>query len=95
MLQECLTNVSRHAQAKSVDILLVASDRYIEMRVADNGCGFSMEARIKRGSFGLFGLSERAAQLGGSVTVESSPAAGTRVTVRLPMRARGEHEMTQ
>jgi signal transduction histidine kinase len=95
MLQECLTNVSRHAQAKSVDILLIASEREIEMRVADDGCGFSTQARSKRGSFGLFGLSERAAQLGGSVMVESSPAAGTRVTVRLPMRAGGEHEIAR
>jgi len=86
MLQECLTNVSRHAQAKSVDIVLIATEREIEMRVMDDGCGFAPEARRKRGSFGLFGLEERAAQLGGSATVESAPAAGTRVTVRVPLR---------
>jgi signal transduction histidine kinase len=89
MLQECLTNVSRHAQAKTVDILLAASDREIEMRVVDDGCGFGPEARGKHGSFGLFGLGERAAQLGGSVTVESAPQAGTRITVRLPLQKSG------
>jgi len=86
MLQECLTNISRHAQAKTVDILLIATDLQIEMRIVDDGCGFAPEARLKRGSFGLFGLGERAALLGGSVTVESAPQAGTRITVRLPMR---------
>jgi signal transduction histidine kinase len=86
MLQECLTNVSRHAQAKSVDVVLLASEREVELRVVDDGCGFSPEARTKRGSFGLFGLGERAAQLGGSITVESAPQAGTRITVRLPLR---------
>jgi signal transduction histidine kinase len=86
MLQECLTNISRHAQAKTVDILLIATDLQIEMRIVDDGCGFAPEARLKRGSFGLFGLGERAVLLGGSVTVESAPQAGTRITVRLPMR---------
>ncbi len=85
MLQECLTNVSRHAQAKTVDVLLIATEREVEMRVTDDGCGFAPQARYKRGSFGLFGLSERAVQLGGSVTVESAPGAGTRITVRLPL----------
>jgi signal transduction histidine kinase len=86
MLQECLTNVARHAQAKSVDIVLLATEYRIEMTVADDGCGFTPEARGKPGSFGLFGLSERAAQLGGDVTVASAPQAGTRITVRLPLR---------
>ena len=86
ILQECLTNVSRHAQARTVDVLLIATEHEIEMRVVDDGCGFGAEARRKPGTFGLFGLGERASQLGGSVTVESAPAAGTRITVRLPLR---------
>jgi signal transduction histidine kinase len=86
MLQECLTNVARHAQAKSVDIVLLATEHRIEMTVIDDGCGFDPEVRSKRGSFGLFGLGERAAQLGGDVTVVSAPQAGTRITVRLPLK---------
>lgn len=89
MLQECLTNVSRHAQARTVDVLLLATEREIEMSVVDDGCGFGPEARGKRGSFGLFGLGERVAQLGGSLVVESAPQAGTRITVRLPLKAAG------
>jgi signal transduction histidine kinase len=84
MLQECLTNVSRHARATRVEVLLVAAEGVIRMQVIDNGCGFAPDARRKRGSFGLFGLNERAAQLGGEVLVGSAPDAGTSITVRLP-----------
>ncbi len=84
MLQECLTNVARHARATRVEVHLSATGHHIEMTVADNGCGFEPAARLKRGSFGLFGLSERAGQLGGAVAVESVPETGTRITVKLP-----------
>jgi signal transduction histidine kinase len=60
------------------------------MSVTDDGCGFGPEARSKRGSFGLFGLGERAAQLGGDVTVVSAPQSGTRITVRLPLKGDAE-----
>ena len=60
------------------------------MSVTDDGCGFGADARSKRGSFGLFGLGERAAQLGGDVTVISAPQAGTRITVRLPVKGTAE-----
>jgi len=85
MLQECLTNVTRHAQATRVDVALMAADHCIEMMILDNGQGFAPQARFKRGSFGLFGLGERAGLLGGSVAVHSAPGEGTRVVVRLPL----------
>jgi two-component system, NarL family, sensor histidine kinase UhpB len=84
MLQECLTNVTRHAGATTVDVTLRADDSNIEMTVVDNGRGFAPQAQFERGSFGLFGLGERAGQLGGAVVVDSAPGKGTRVVVRLP-----------
>jgi PAS domain S-box-containing protein len=87
MLQECLTNVTRHADAKEVQVLLLANDGDIQLVVADDGRGFTPHAQFKPGSFGLFGLGERAGQLGGSVAVESAPAQGTRVMIRLPFSA--------
>jgi signal transduction histidine kinase len=87
MLQECLTNVSRHAQANKVEIALVADGQRVEMTVADDGRGFATDAPRKRDSFGLFGLHERAAQLGGSVKLDSAPGAGTRITVLLSKAA--------
>ena len=87
MLQECLTNVIRHAQATQVQVALIMASNKVEMTVADNGRGFSPQERLKRESFGLFGLAERAAQLFGTVTVQSAPEKGTRVVVELPLRA--------
>ena len=90
MLQECLTNVTRHARATKVDVALRADENHIEMIVADNGRGFAPQAQFERGSFGLFGLSERAAQLGGTVVVDSAPGKGTRVVVQVPRAPRNE-----
>jgi signal transduction histidine kinase len=87
MLQECLTNVTRHAEATRVEVMLIAESDRIEMMVGDNGRGFGAESARKRGSFGLFGLAERAAQLGGTALIESAPGAGTCVKVRLPRRS--------
>ncbi len=87
MLQECLTNVTRHAQATEVQLKLIANHREIGLTVNYNGRGFDTDARVKVGSFGLFGLSERASLLGGTVTVDSIPGKGTRVDVRLPVQS--------
>ena len=87
MVQECFTNVARHAQASKVEVSLSASGQQIELVVTDDGRGFPPAARTKRDSFGLFGLSERAAQLGGTVAVTSAPGGGTRVFVCLRGRA--------
>ena len=90
MLQECLTNVVRHAQATKVAVDLIAGERDVVMTVMDNGRGLLPDAQSKPGSFGLFGLGERASQLGGSLAVESAPQKGTRVVVRIPNRKDGD-----
>ncbi len=87
MLQECLNNVTRHARARRVEILLTASLREIHMTVTDDGCGFAPQAHFKPNSFGLFGLGERAQHLGGTFAVESAPGKGTRVVIQLPLPA--------
>ena len=87
MLQECLTNIIRHASASTAAISLTARPTGIELVVTDNGCGFHVQAHPKKGSFGLFGLSERAVQLRGAVIVDSAVGNGTRIVVRLPPEA--------
>jgi PAS domain S-box-containing protein len=87
MLQECLTNIIRHARASTAAISLTARPTGIELVVTDNGCGFHVRAHPKKGSFGLFGLSERAVQLRGAVIVDSAVGNGTRIVVRLPPEA--------
>ncbi|MGD0802367.1 MAG: PAS domain S-box protein [Terracidiphilus sp.] len=86
IFQECLTNVIRHAQAKSVRIDLCQEDENILLVVEDDGIGFSESGRSNSvGSLGLLGMKERAQFCGGDVQISSSPGNGTTVTVRVPL----------
>ena len=84
MVQEALTNVARHAHAKSVQVALHAQDGKLVLTVADDGVGLSDQALQRTGSFGLMGLRERAHMLGGEIDIGHQPGGGTRVTVSLP-----------
>ncbi|NRR29834.1 PAS domain S-box protein [Oxalobacteraceae bacterium] len=64
-LQESLTNVMRHAQASDVEIALAIRDGQLELRIADNGVGIPSRQRGKGDAFGLIGIAERVAALGG------------------------------
>jgi PAS domain S-box-containing protein len=91
VLQEALTNVARHAHARSVSIRLLRDEAMLELRVQDDGIGLDPMVRAEaaagdRRRLGLQGMRERAALLGGSVEVESQPGAGTTITVRFPLR---------
>jgi PAS domain S-box-containing protein len=83
-VQECLTNISRHAQATRVNIRIHMSNTSVRLQVHDNGIGMNDAARNKRGSFGLIGMRERVYILGGTVTIESLPEQGTHITIDLP-----------
>ena len=86
IFQECMTNVIRHAQAKSVRVDLVQEEENILLVVEDDGIGFS-ESDISNtlGSLGLLGMKERAQFCGGNVLISSSPGNGTTVTVSVPV----------
>lgn len=86
--QECLHNIARHSRAKHVNLYLRAADKNIRLSVADDGAGFCVDPGTgKAMSFGLIGMRERAALLGGTLAVRSAPGAGTRVILELPLRA--------
>lgn len=90
VLQEALTNVSRHAFAREVGVQLRVEPREIVLEVADDGQGFDPGA-APRGR-GLRGIEERCAFLGGRVRVESVRHQGTKLEVHLPLAAAsGEH----
>jgi signal transduction histidine kinase len=83
--QECLQNIAKHSQATHVNLLLETADKSIRLSVTDNGAGFSAEtAGSKPMSFGLAGMRERAALLGGTLAVRSKPGKGTTVALQLP-----------
>jgi signal transduction histidine kinase len=85
ILQELLTNVTRHAKAAGVRIEVRQGAGEITMEVADDGCGMPEDALTRRDRFGLMGLRERVLAAGGNVEFLSAPGQGTRVFVRFPI----------
>lgn len=86
--QEALNNVIKHAQATTVNVKIHYLQKEVRIHVFDNGVGFEMkdvQNRIGRVSLGLAGMEERAALLGGGVTVSSRPGYGTEVEAVVPL----------
>ena len=86
IVQEALTNISRHAHARSCHIRL-SVDRgsgVLEVEITDDGVGIPEE---RAAGVGLTSMRERAEELGGTLAVEPGPEAGTRVRARLPLSA--------
>jgi PAS domain S-box-containing protein len=90
IVQEALTNVVRHAGAQNVAIRLAAEPEALVLTIRDDGRGITVEEQRRPSALGLLGMRERALVLGGEVTIEGVPGAGTTVTVRLP-REGGRH----
>ena len=84
IMQEALTNVTRHARAKCVDVALQRQDNEAVLTVIDDGIGIGPEVP-KQGSFGLRGIKERALMLGGSFEISGQPGAGTKLVARIPL----------
>src|SRR5215203_1530924 len=79
--QEALTNVARHARARTCDVRL-AMDEGVTLEIADDGIGIPAQ---RSAGVGLTSMHERASELGGSCVVQSIPKGGTQVLVRLPL----------
>jgi signal transduction histidine kinase len=80
--QEALRNAFNHAGPSAVTVLLCFGPEQLLIEVADNGAGFVQAA--KEGHWGLVGMRERAERIGASLSIDSAPGAGTRVTLRVP-----------
>lgn len=89
--QESISNVVRHARASTCRVELDRQDGYVLLSVTDDGKGFDVSARRRRGRFGigLLGMGERARHLGGVLDVHSEVGGGTRVDLRLPTSTSG------
>lgn len=90
IVQESLTNVARHAGASHVEVSLSRSADHLVIEVRDDGKGFDAEGATKQKSFGLVGMRERAAVLGGNIEVLSGLQQGTAIRVRLPVKRNEE-----
>lgn len=85
--QEALTNVQKHANARQVWLQVVCQEHILTLRVSDNGKG--LKEREGATGFGLRGIQERAAQLGGECYIEPRKGGGTQIRLSLPVGIRG------
>jgi len=84
LVQEALTNIVKHAHARTVSILLVRHERRVTAVIEDDGRGFE-PSRQHAGGLGLVGMRERAALVGGHLTIESSEGGGTTIAIEVPV----------
>ncbi len=90
IVQEALANVARHAGARRVSLILERRLDQVSPIVEDDGRGFDVEATAANAPgakrpLGLLGMQERAALVGGTLTIESAPGGGTAVFARIPL----------
>jgi signal transduction histidine kinase len=86
--QEAVTNILRHAKATEASVILMYHTQETVLLIEDNGVGFNAGAREQGPlqSLGLMGMRERAALVGGEVTIDSEPGKGTTIRVRIPLK---------
>jgi signal transduction histidine kinase len=89
LVQECFHNIGKHSAASRVNVSLTSADGVLRLAVEDNGIGFHIEeALTRRESFGISGMRERVALLGGKFNMEShqeGPKRGTKISIELPI----------
>lgn len=83
IVQEALTNVTRHANAKNVDIVIDVTDDGFRMKIADDGQGFDTDDSQNTRSLGILGMQERSLLVGGELWITSDPESGTVVEVAI------------
>ena len=89
IVQEALSNVTRHAGAHQVAITLTADGGWARLAVQDDGSGvppLPISQLLRTGHYGLAGIAERAEAAGGSMTIEPAPTGGTLLTIMLPVQ---------
>ena len=84
--QEAIANIVQHAAARTIRLTFACGARRLRLSVTDDGCGFDVDPtfRAYAGHWGLLGMRERATQIGGTLSVRSSPGHGTRIELVAP-----------
>jgi signal transduction histidine kinase len=85
IVQEGLTNIARHSQAKTASILIEQRNGRLRAIIEDDGVGFTQQIAVQNGRLGLYGMRERAELLNGTLTIESAPGQGTSIFVEVPL----------
>lgn len=84
ILQEALTNVHLHAQARQVEVIVQFDPQWVALYVRDDGRGFVAQTTIADDHYGLLGMRERAESIGGALSIESRIGLGTQVRILVP-----------
>ena len=88
--QECMRNVSRHAQATQINVKLIGVEGGVSLSIQDNGKGFEVkEKKSGKQGLGLIGMEERVRVVQGTYEVQSAPGQGTKITVWVPIKEAG------
>jgi signal transduction histidine kinase len=91
IIQESLTNVVRHAEARHASVLLERRSGRLRTIIEDDGKGFDLQAAAHSERLGLYGLRERAELLNGTLTIETAPGQGTSIFVEVPVDETDSH----
>ncbi len=86
MVQEAITNIRKHAGINQALLKLEDNDQLLRLVIRDDGCGFDVDRAARQAdSYGIMGMKERVALLGGEVQIKSSPGRGTQVIITVPL----------
>ncbi len=85
IVQEALTNVVRHAQAKHVTLRVTREAHSLRVELADDGKGIAPEALMKTESWGIVGMRERVGYFGGELKITGAPERGTQIILNMPV----------
>ena len=94
IVQEALTNIFRHAQAKRVWIDVHQSGSHLCLQIQDDGQGFDVGMTPQTEGYGLLSMSERVFAVGGHIHIYSAPGRGTQISAELPLNPQHEKRAT-
>ena len=86
IIQECVTNILRHADASHASVRLAQNDGRVDIVIEDDGRGFDTQRAFEKDGLGMKSMQERAQLLGGDLRIESAEGEGTRIHVSLPVQ---------
>ncbi|KAF0203007.1 MAG: two-component system NarL family sensor histidine kinase DegS, partial [bacterium] len=90
IVQEALTNIAKHSQAKNVKIIIESTSSNIHLKITDDGCGFNVESTLRTAAvskhLGLYSMCERVNLLAGSIVIKSKEGKGTKISIQIPIK---------
>lgn len=101
IIQEAIVNIARHSNAQNVFVILKLDNSHISVDIEDDGDGFDVNTLFQQAvhakkdfrGLGLLGMKERASLMGGGMEIHSAPGCGTRISLKVPMKAERKEDV--